>query len=65
MRLVNFTKNTVTLLAGEHGNFGFSGDAGNLPGLLRAPHSVAAFGPTVFVADAGNSKVRVVFLTNP
>jgi hypothetical protein len=61
IRIVDLTGGVVSLIAGAHGTAGFNGDSGSAPGLLNTPLSVAALPGILFIADSGNSRVRLLF----
>jgi len=63
VRQLDFTGGTVTLIAGSHGTPGYSGDRGNLPGLLNGPNGIVADPGLLYVSDKGNQKIRALLLT--
>ncbi|MBX7221995.1 MAG: Ig-like domain-containing protein [Blastocatellia bacterium] len=63
VRQVDFQTGIITTLAGKEGPGGFSGDEGNpLQAQLNQPVAVVVDGEAnVYISDAGNNRVRVVY----
>jgi hypothetical protein len=59
IRRLNMSTDTVDLIAGQHGQFGFGGDLDFENGLLNEPGPLITESNDITFVDSGNSRIRV------